>query len=175
VVGVVLVIVAAFGVLSRINGWPTVTDHPLAYWLPWGMAVALWVLGTYGFTQHREWFYENAHGYAAMTLFAYIIVVVVNIGLQKKRGEDGDTKLASRPWAAFYFVLAALMFVGAVLIYLLVKPISDNPDTHRIFFVEGWLIFWLAVFWLTQTWDRRNDGAPRTNQEQQRTTGTATS
>jgi len=173
VVGLALLIVAGFGIVSHRKQWPTVTEHPVAFWLPWALAVGLWLLGTYGFTQHRAWFYDNAHGYAAKTLFAFIIVVVVNIGLQKKRGEDGDTVLASRWWAGFYFVLAAMMLVGTVLIYLLAKPLSDDLGAHRGFIIEGWLIFWLAVFWLAQTWDRRNDGAPRTNQELQQA-GTAT-
>ena len=161
VVGGVLVIVAGFGILSHRYGWPTVTQHPVAFWLPWGMAVGLWGLGTYVFTKHREWFYNNAHGYAATTLFVFIIVVVVNIGLHKHRRDDGDSELASRWWARFYWGLAAVMVVGAVLIYALAKPLSaDNLGAHRTFIVEAWLIFWLAVFWLAQTWDRRNDGAP---------------
>jgi hypothetical protein len=161
VVCVALVIVAAYGVLAHRKGWKTVTEHRVAFWLPWGMAVGLWALGTYGFTKHREWFYDNAHGYAAITMFVFIIAVVVNIGLQKYGQTDGDkSKLASRWWARFYWGLAALMSVGAVLLYVLAKPLSDNLGTHRTFIIEAWLISWLAVFWLAQTWDRRKDGAP---------------
>ena len=29
------------------------------------------------------------------------------------------------------------------------------------------MIFWLAVFWVLQTWDRRDEGAPRTEAEEE--------
>jgi hypothetical protein len=169
VVAVGLLLVAGFGLVAHRRHWPTVTDHPVAYWLPLGLAVVLWALGAYAFWRHREWFYDNAHGYAAITLFVFIIVVVVNIGLQKFRRADGDSEVASRWWARVYWGLATMMSVGAVLIYLLAKPISDDLGAHRTFVVEAWLILWLAVFWLVQTWDRRHDGAPpRTREEQER-------
>jgi ABC-type nickel/cobalt efflux system permease component RcnA len=98
-------------------------------------------------------------------------VVVVVIGILKLHGAgDGDGAAPSRGWAGIYWGLAAVMAVGAALILLLAKPISHNLGTHRTFIVEAWLIFWLAVFWLVQTWDRRKEGAPpRTNQERQLT------
>lgn len=169
VVGLTLVILAGFGFVAHRRQLHVVTDHPVAYWFPLVLAAGLWGLGAYAFWQHREWFYDNAHGYAATTLLAFIIVVVINIGIQKLRREDDDSEVASRWWVRIYWGLAAMMVGGADLILLLAKPISHNFYTHRTFIVEAWLIFLLAVFWLIQTWDRRNDGAPpRTDQELQR-------
>ena len=73
---------------------------------------------------------------------------------------DQDT---SRRWAFTYWGLAALMILGAAVLYFAIDA------GHHTFAVESWMIGWLAVFWLIQTGDRWNDGAPRIDAETQGT------
>jgi hypothetical protein len=174
IVGTVLVGLAAVGILAIAKtDWKFVTEHPHTYWGPWAVAVALWALGTYAFAQHREWFYGNAHKWSATTLFVFIVLVVFNIGRQKWHGIPALGEDPDRRWAPWYWGIGALMSVGAVGIYFLAKSISHDFSAHRTFILEAWMILWLAVFWILQTYDRRNDGAPpRTEAEQQRVQAT---
>lgn len=168
VVGAVLAILLVIGVVAYLRSprWAFVTEHPWAYWCTWALAVALWAYGVYRFANDRAWFYGNAHKWSATTLFIFIIAAVVNIGIQKWQGDERLSERPSRPWAWTYWAIAALMVVGAAAIYLLATHISSDFQAHRTFFVEAWLITWLAIFWLLQTWDRRHEGAPRTQAEQ---------
>jgi hypothetical protein len=170
IVGAVLALLAGVGILAHAKThWAFVTEHPRTYWGPWVVAAVLWVLGTYAFAQHREWFYGNAHKWSAFTLFVFIVLVVFNIGRQKWKGIPELGEPADPRWAPWYWGIGALMSIGAVGIYLLAKGISHDFSAHRTFILEAWMIFWLAVFWLLQTYDRRQDGAPpRTVEEQQR-------
>ena len=57
-----------------------------------------------------------------------------------------------------YWALAGVMVVGSVVLHVSVE------HGHRVFWIEAWMIGWLAVFWSVQTWDRWGEGAPpRTN------------
>jgi ABC-type Fe3+ transport system permease subunit len=114
----------------------------------------------------RDWYYDGAHQAAAITLFVLIVFVVINIGFQKKNGVAGyddivheteNDRRKRRRWAKWYWALAAVMVLGVAL-----AALARNAMEHPLFFLEAWMIGWLAVFWLLQTWDRWDDGAPRT-------------
>lgn len=196
IVGLILLILLAVGIIAHVKThWAVVTYQPLAYWGPWVVAMVLWLVGTYRFWQDREWFYANAHKWAAITLFAFIIVAVVDIGYQRwpreghpdrepawfwerffKKNPDPRVNpydKASKRWAVSYWALATIMVIGAAAIQLGGKHISHDFDQHHTFFVEAWMIGWLAIFWLLQTWDRRNDGAPPATPEEQAHVATA--
>lgn len=161
VVALVLVLVLVVGVIAFVAHWESITEHPFAYWGPWLLAVILWGLGSYKFTQDKPWFYENAHEFAAKTMFGFIGLVVINIGIQKWTGNREKDRMPHKLWAFVYWGLAALMVLG-----LAIPSIVDN---HEVFWLEAWEIGLLAVFWLLQTGDRLNEGAPpRTHEEEER-------
>jgi hypothetical protein len=186
VVGTVLVILVVAGTVAHLwTRWAFVTDHPLSYWGPLAVAGVLYLLGADRFWHDRAWFYGHAHAWSAITLFVFIVLVVIDIGYQKwprtahpdreprwfwsRFLEANPDPRASRGWAWTYWALAAVMVIGAAAIQLLAGKISHGFGEHRTFFVEAWMIGWLAIFWLLQTWDRRNEGAPpRTKAEVQR-------
>ena len=144
------------GVIAHLTdkNWASVTVHPRAYWIPWATALALWVFGVYKFRNDINWIYDNAHKYSAVVLFVFIVGAIIAIAVYKLRGNEEGGEVRDPRWAATYGVLAAVMAIGAVAVYL-------ATDTHRTFWVEAWMIFWLATFWGLQTWDRWSDGAPR--------------
>lgn len=180
VVGLILVILLAVGLWARFAAvpgqktWSWVNRHPWGYWGPWVAAAALWLAGTYAFWTNDEWFYSNAHASSATVMFVFIVLVVANIGFQKfpraagrrpgwfwnrlTHTVDDETSVG---WAWAYWGLAIVMSVGAAVLFLLPAELSANYHSHRTFWIEAWMIGWLAVFWALQTWDRRNDGAPK--------------
>jgi hypothetical protein len=171
VIAVIIVILAVVGALAATtmkNKWITISGNPKAFWIPWGLAAILCVFGFYMYLgeDRRDWYYDGAHKAAAITLFVFIVLVVINIGFQKKNGvaryddiahETEDERRMRRRWAKAYWALAAVMVLGVPL-----TALARNAMEHPLFFLEAWMIGWLAVFWLLQTWDRWNDGAPRT-------------
>lgn len=159
VVAIALILLVGVGLAPQAAKWVFSTESPWSYWGPWLVAAGLWALGTYAFAQHRAWFYANAHQWSAITLFGFIIVVIVNIGIQKHKGLDTSEAGRSPQWARWYFGLAILMTIGAVVIYFAAEATS-SAKAHRTFILETWMILMLAVFWISQTWDRLTDGAP---------------
>lgn len=128
---------AAVGVIAHLwTRWAFVVERPWTYWAPWLLAAVLWGLGTWAFTAHRAWFYDNAHKWSAITLFVFIIAVGVHIGVQKWRGIDELGVDQSRPWAWLYWGVAALMSAGAVAIYFAAKGAAHSFSTHRTFILE---------------------------------------
>lgn len=184
VVGAILLVLLAVGGVAHLRtGWEFVTKQPLGYWGPWAVAATLWAVGTYRFATDRTWFYANAHKWAAITLFVFIVVAVIDIGYQKwprtghpdreprwfwTRFFKANREDTSGAWAVAYWALAVMMVVGAATIQLLAGRISTDVAQHRTFLVEAWMIGWLAVFWVLQTWDRRHEGAPATEAEKDR-------
>lgn len=168
VVGTALALVLLVGIIAYKANWQSITEHPVAYWGPWALAVLLWLFGSYKFWSDRTWIYQSAHDRSAKTMFIFIGVVVINIGIQKwssKHEGDGRQK---KSWAFTYWALAALMVLG-----LAIPAIADNISTdlynHRTFWLEAWEILLLAIFWGLQTWDRLKEGAPRrTEAEEER-------
>lgn len=153
------------------HGWPLVTEHPRGYWVPWGVATALAVFAAIKLWFDSEWFYDNAHATAAITLFFFIIIGVVDIGFQKwnprRRAELEPWDEEKRGLAKTYWTLAAAMALGTLLIQLGADYISDDFAQHKTFFIEAWLILLLAAFWMIQTIDRANEGAPHGPGERQ--------
>jgi hypothetical protein len=162
ITGAVLLAMLAIGIVAHAKTkWQIVVDRPSSYWCPLTIASALWVLAGYGFWQQRNWFYEHAHAWSARTLFFFIVLVVANIGAQKWRSDATlDRASHARHWAITYWSLAAVMTVGAVTAFLIAGQVGEGFAARRTYLVEAWMIFWLAVFWALQTWDRWRDGAP---------------
>lgn len=168
VVGSVLALVLLMGIVAYRANWASITEHPVAYWAPWALALGLWVFGSWKFWQERTWIDEHAHDKSAKTMFVFIGLVVLNIGIQKWTGRNEPDGAKSKPWAITYWVLAALMVVGLA-IPVIAGNISADFHDHRTFWLEAWEILLLAAFWGLQTWDRLNQGAPpRTDEEEQR-------
>jgi hypothetical protein len=177
VVGVVLAILLVVGIVAHRAQWESITERPIAYWGPWGLALALWGFGVFKFSQDRGWIYAHAHAWAANIMFVFIGFVVLNIAYHKWRDkrEQGREPLPAitapwwqrKPGAAAYVAIAAGMVLGFVVFrmlpdLLLPQKISD----HATFWLEAWEIFLLAIFWGFQTRDRWNEGAPpRTDAE----------
>ena len=65
-----------------------------------------------------------------------------------------------------YGLLVVLMVVSAIGILLTREAASGTWfASHWVFIMEGALITLFGVFWVLQTIDRRDDGAPRTRPE----------
>ena len=76
--------------------------------------------------------------------------------------DDGLRKQqAAGRWARGYWALAGVMVLGVPITFL-----GRDQMDHPVLFIEAWMIGWLAVFWLLQTWDRWEDGAPRPEADQ---------
>ncbi len=177
VVAAVLVIVLVVGILAQVLRWPSIVEHPVAYWFPWGLALALWIFGANKFWGDREWIYSEAHEWAATIMFVFIGLVVIHIGYHKWRAErlrEGSTESQHsgrrrKPGATAYFAIAALMVVGVVVFRLAPDVLPAQLQDNRTFWLEAWEIALLAVFWSLQTWDRWDEGAPpRTRAEADR-------
>jgi hypothetical protein len=162
--------------------WTFVTQNKFAFWGPWLVALGLWALGTYKFATDSKQFYLTAHRVAASTMFAFIIAAVVDIGYQKWPRSNPKRRSwippmawgwihdlffkpvpdnrPSKRWATFYWLLAALMVLGAAVIYYRAYHVSFKLGEHRTWFVESWMIAGLAFFWLAQTVDRLKEGPP---------------
>jgi hypothetical protein len=175
----VLVIVLALGISAHHANWHSITERPLAIWLPWGSALALWILGAIKFWSDRTWIYDQAHEWAANLMFVFIGFVVINIGYHKWRDKRErvrrqtpvvtlrfrDRKLG----AVAYGAIAALMLIGFVVFGLFSDMLPPQVEEHHTFWLEAWEILLLAGFWIFQTWDRWNEGAPpRTDAEADR-------
>jgi hypothetical protein len=173
VVAAVLVITLAVGLLAYREDWKSITEHPIAYWVPWALALLFLLYIGNKLMHDKPWIYANAHNLSATLMFVFIGLVVVNVGIQKWRGEH-DREGGQHNWAFVYWGVAALMVIGGVGIRLFAKDISADFGSHRTFWLEAWEIFLLAIFWILQTRDRWHDGAPpRTKEEATRMQSTA--
>jgi hypothetical protein len=170
VVGAVLAILFVVGLVARPAGWESITERPLAYWGPLGLAVALWGFGAFKFWHDRGWIYDHAHAWAANIMFVFIGCVVLNIGYHKWRDKRDQGRgpmpavpapfLQRKPGAVAYVTIAAGMVLGFVMFRMLPGMLPQDIADHGTFWLEAWEIFMLAIFWGFQTWDRWNEGAP---------------
>jgi hypothetical protein len=168
VVGAIIVVVAVVGAVAYAKQWEAITLHPVAFWAPLALALVFWLFIGYKFLNALPWIRENAHEFSAKTMFGLIILVVLNVGVQKWSGKH-ETNGKQPRWAFAYWTLAALMLIGAVAIPALAESLGDQFDSHRTFWLEAWEIGLLAVFWGLQTADRWKEGAPpRTRSEEAR-------
>lgn len=167
--GFVLVALLVIGVLAQTGRrWTWLVETPLAFWGPWLAAAALWVFGLVKFNEPgRVWLYADAHMWSAVVMFVFIVAAVVAVGHDKHRDRPELDEGPEPAWARIYWTLAAVMSVGAVVIFLGHDRLGiDHLADHWVFWLEAWMIGGVLVFWLLQTWDRWHDGAPpRTDAE----------
>ena len=154
--GVALAAGAAFGL------WEAYRDRPPSTlaWLGLASAVVLWVLARQAFYGHRTWFLANAHNYAAIAMFACIVVVVVinavDLGRKRRRERAAAGRAAGkRVYANRYAVVAAAMVGSAVGMFLWQRRYTWN---HWVLGVEAALIALFAVFWALQTAELWREG-----------------
>ncbi len=133
--------------------------------VPYGLAAVLWMFGAAMFVWKRPTFYDHAHMASAVTLFVFVIVVVSASAWDKwddwkqhgRRGAD-----PSRRWMIQYGLLAGLMIAAAIVIFVAGKAMAhDWFGIHWVLVIEATLITLFGVFWVLQTIDRRDEGAPR--------------
>jgi hypothetical protein len=162
-----LVVLAAIPGLSELirdgkGAW--ISDH--SFYIPWGLAVVLWAFGMVMYHRHTETFYDHAHDVSATTLFVFIMVVVFSNAWAKRdeaRRQTGDAQRGSRRWMWAYGVLGLVMVVAAVAIWGLGRANQGNAfGDHWVLIIEASLISLFALFWMLQTVERRNEGAPAT-------------
>jgi hypothetical protein len=94
-------------------------------------------------------FPRKAHGYAAIATFAFLIGAVVGKALQHRHR---STKVYLR----LYGALALLMPIGGVFI-----ACTRIFGEHTVFALETYEIVLFAIFWIIQTKENWNEGAPR--------------
>lgn len=164
----VVLILLLLGVAAYQLEWKSITEHPVAYWGPWAMALAVAIIGWALVNQDdHDALVHHTHSYAATFMFIFIGVVVAGVGHQKWTGKHERDEVPHKGWAGTYWILASLMLIGGLAINFV--PGSHDFETHRTIWLEAFEIFLLAVFWGFQTWDRRNEGAPpRTSAEAMR-------
>lgn len=162
-VAVMLVVLVALEVLAQTGPrWQSIVARAYTFWGPWFTAAALWVVGWVVFNQDgREWLYRHTHTPAAIVMFVFIVLAVIAVGLDKHRGNADRGEAPAPRWARTYWGLAAGMAVGAAVLYLWPEA-WGSPDfvAHQVFWIEAWMIAGVAAFWLLQTLDRWDDGAP---------------
>jgi hypothetical protein len=133
---------------------------------PWAFAVLVWGIAAWRFKYHQEWFYANAHNWSATTMFGFIIAVVLtNAVVQAINWHNyGAAGTGHYPfWTVAYALVGVVMLAAAgVILYLGKGKHTSNTWflNHWTFVVEATLISLFAVFWILQTVDRKNDGAP---------------
>ncbi|HYN99327.1 MAG TPA: hypothetical protein VEU28_06600 [Actinomycetota bacterium] len=95
-----------------------------------------------------EWrdFPTKAHGYAAVLMFAFLAAAVISKAIEHWK----KTK-----YARIYATLAAVMLVGAAVIWIL-----RLGDDNVIAVLEGFEILAFAVFWSVQTADNWEERVP---------------
>lgn len=160
---IALVALLAVGVVAH-SRQAGLVESPYTFWGPFVAATLLWTFGMYRFNQDgRAWLYEHAHMAAAITMFIFIVVAIFAVSYAKWRP---NTKIEEksgrfRGWAMTYFALASTMSLGAAAIYWWPHAWGSTEFfDHLVFWLEAWMILGVAVFWLLQTVDRWDDGAP---------------
>jgi hypothetical protein len=99
-------------------------------------------------------------------MFVFIVMAILSIAVVKAIGFKHLDEDQNYWLAAVYALLAVVMGVGAWIIYATADNYGQTWFEHRTFSVEAWMIAGVGIFWLLQTVDRWNDGAPpRTNAE----------
>lgn len=128
--------------------------------------IATWVFAA-GTVAVLYWLYRDAddpdsafnhqvHAWSA-NIAVGLVIVAVFLAANQNRGDPERTR-----WVWLYgllgvaMVLAAVVFKGGDAVGLF----SGWLDSHATFVVEAVLIAFIAVFWVFQTIERRNEGAP---------------
>jgi hypothetical protein len=105
-------------------------------------------------------FNHDLHGWSANLAVAFVIVAVVAAAVDKARNDSGPWWTDA--WVWLYGALATAMLVAAAVFKLGGdRLLSGWYASHRTFLLEAIVIALLAVFWVVQTIDRWDEGAPR--------------
>ncbi|MFC8146162.1 hypothetical protein ACFUKV_31170 [Streptomyces paradoxus] len=128
-------------------------------------ALVLYVAAGLLFIFGREWFNSKAHWTAAVTMFVFIFLAVVNNAVnlfltqenrratQRGTGGTGEVRRAWRSVFNRYMWIAILMVAFTAFFWF-----SPMFDDHRVFLIEASLIMLFAVFWVIQTKELWNHG-----------------
>ncbi|WP_369242087.1 hypothetical protein AB5J56_44305 [Streptomyces sp. R21] len=168
--GVAFLVLGALRALDRpvtgVPGAPAHADEASAHRIAvygYGLALALYVAAWVVFLADREWFNANAHWSAAITMFVFIWLAVVNnainfhftrkkvVAAQHAAEEAGGAKPPKR--VNRYLAIALLM--PAALVIILATPWFGDYDT---IWLEASMIALFAVFWVLQTQELWNHG-----------------
>jgi hypothetical protein len=164
VLGLLLVFLAVAGVVTYYRAPPDrrpTTHAVIAYAVTWVLA-ALAVLVYYLLYRDADdpdsAFNHQVHSWSANIAVALIVVAVVSAAVQKARSDE----TTRTRWVWSYALLAGLMVVTAVVIKGgdRLDLFSGWVDDHATFLLEAILIALLGIFWILQTIDRRDQGAP---------------
>jgi hypothetical protein len=148
VIGIALAIALLLIIRAAASG---LTGEVWGYILTWVAAFALWLLGLIRFNTDEGWFDREAHWTSAVIMFVFVILAVLAAGHTGKGW-----------WGRTYWVLGVGMIAAAAFIFLSASWFWEDTwwGEHKIFLIEAALIFLFAVFWLVQTFERYDDGAP---------------
>jgi hypothetical protein len=110
-----------------------------------GLVLTALVLAS-GFWLTQTWddFSRQAHGYAAVLLFVFLIGAILANVIEnwRKRSQDRRNKV----WSWVYMVVAGLMVLGGIFIWL-----TRIFDEHTVFALEAYEIGFFALYWIAQT------------------------
>ena len=101
-------------------------------------------------------FNQHVHGWSA-NIAVGLVIVAVFLAANENRSDPQRHR-----WFWLYGLLGVAMVVTAVVFKGgdAVGLFSGWLDSHATFVVEAVLIAFIAVFWVFQTIERRNEGAP---------------
>jgi hypothetical protein len=105
-------------------------------------------------------FSTQAHGYAALLMFVFLIGAIIANVIEnwRKRSRDRRTR-----WSWAYIGVAGLMALGGIAIWL-----TRAFDDHTVFSQEAWEIGFFAVYWIIQTAENWSEEVIPTDSERSR-------
>jgi hypothetical protein len=117
-------------------------------------------------------FYHQVHGWSANLAVALVFVAVVSAARDTVPPGEGSTerwwkvwrwRIWADPWGRLYGICAVAMAATALVLRGgdSIGLYSGWVDDHATFLVEAVLIFLIGVFWVIQTIDRKDQGAPK--------------
>jgi hypothetical protein len=110
----------------------------------YGATAGVWLLIAFLLVGTQDWFVDNAHDWAATTMFLCIVAVtVVNARAQRRRVRNAYTAIG-------------VAMVAAIVLFPLAGHFLDWD--HWILWIEGVLIGLFAAFWLIQTRELWHEG-----------------
>jgi hypothetical protein len=110
-----------------------------------GLALTtLTLLSSWWLIQNWDDFDTEAHGYAAVLTFVFLIGAILANVIEnwRKRREERRHKV----WSWVYMVVAALMVLGGIFIWL-----TRIFDEHTVFALEAYELTLFALYWIAQT------------------------
>lgn len=161
-----LVVVGALGLLFAAR---TVRrgDHERGDLVALGLAAAGLIGFTLWFALGRDSFLGYAHYGTAVPMFGLIVAVaLVNAARVEEFVAAGGTLPMGRSSAAFeraYRAIAYSMGVvigGALVLFVVKAATGSEPFSHWVFVVEALLLVAFTAFWILQTVQYAEDGAP---------------